>query len=199
MSKKNQQPEDLNQESGMKNQEEEKKEETALPEEGSTIGEEKSEWQVKAEEYLNDLKRVQADFENYKKRQAAEVKEFSSHLAKSIVSDLIPVLDNLHAAAEHVPADLVESPWVKGITYIEKQFEDALKQYGVEPIVVKPGDAFNPVEHEAVDVQNQESGIKNQGEEKQVVSKVIQKGYKVGDKVIKPAKVIVSSVSAHNS
>lgn len=147
----------------------------------------KGEWQLKAEEYLADLQRMQADFENYKKRQAAESKEFSSHLAKAIVSDLVPVLDNLHAAAEHVPAELRESPWVMGITYIEKQFEDALKNYGVVPIEVKVGDAFNPLEHEAVD-QKTEAGKESEHK----IEQVVQKGYKVGDRVIKAARVIVS-------
>lgn len=154
-----------------------------------------AEKRMQESEYLNDLKRLQADFENYKKRQAAEAKEFSSHLAKSIVSDLIPVLDNLHAAAEHVPADLVESPWVKGITYIEKQFEDALKNYGVVPIEVKPGDAFNPLEHEAVDYKEAESPEPVEGKEgkesKHLIEKVVQKGYKVGERVIKAARVTV--------
>ena len=155
--------------------------------EATETQEEKSEWQVKAEEYLNDLKRVQADFENYKRRQETQSKEFSSHLAKSIVTDLIPVLDNLHAASEHVPADLVESPWVTGITYIEKQFEDALRNYGVEPIEVSVGDKFNPAEQEIVSV---EKGSEENAEH--TVTKVLQKGYKVGDRVIKAVKVIVS-------
>lgn len=149
--------------------------------------ESKSEWQEKAEEYLTDLQRLQADFENYKKRQQAESKEFSAHLAKSIVTDLIPVLSNLQAAADHVPTDLRESPWVMGITYIEKQFEDALKNYGVTPIEVKPGDSFNPTEHEAVDQQTKD------GEESEhKIEKVVQKGYKMGERVIKAARVIVS-------
>lgn len=142
---------------------------------------------IKAQEGASDALRVLADFENYKKRQAAEAKEFSSHLAKSIVTDLVPVLDNLHAASEHVPAEAKESPWVKGITYIEKQFEDALRNYGVEPIEVKPGDAFNPIEHEAVDQKSEEGK-----ESEHKVEKVLQKGYKVGDRVIKAARVIVS-------
>lgn len=139
------------------------------------------------DEYLNDLKRVQADFENYKKRQAAEAKEFSTHLAKSLVSDLIPVLTNLQAASDHVPADAKESPWVMGITYIEKQFEDALKNYGVVPIEAKPGDTFNPLEHEAVD-QKTEAGKDSEHK----IEKVVQKGYKMGERVIKAARVIVS-------
>lgn len=142
---------------------------------------------VKANDGANDALRILADFENYKKRQQAESKEFSAHLAKSIVTDLIPVLSNLQAAADHVPADLRESPWVMGITYIEKQFEDALKNYGVTPIEVKPGDSFNPTEHEAVDQQTKD------GEESEhKIEKVVQKGYKMGERVIKAARVIVS-------
>lgn len=150
--------------------------------------ESKSEWQEKAEEYLTDLQRLQADFENYKKRQQAESKEFSAHLAKSIVTDLIPVLSNLQAAADHVPADLRESPWVMGITYIEKQFEDALKTYGVTPIEVKVGDPFNPTEHEAVSMDDGGSKIEDGS---QTVSKIIQKGYKIGNRVMKPTRVTV--------
>lgn len=194
MSKPNQQPttdnepvEDLNQELGIDNSEKVQRTRESDPTSDTPVQEEKSEWQLKAEEYLSDLKRVQADFENYKKRQAAEAKEFSSHLAKSIVADLIPVLTNLHAAAEHVPTDLIESSWVKGITYIEKQFEDSLKNYGVMPIEVKVGDAFNPMEHEAVD---QQSKAGEESEHK--IEKVVQKGYKMGERVIKAARVVVS-------
>ena len=142
---------------------------------------------VKTNEGANDALRILADFENYKKRQAAEAKEFSTHLAKSLVSDLIPVLTNLQAASDHVPADAKESPWVMGITYIEKQFEDALKNYGVVPIEVKPGDTFNPLEHEAVD-QKTEAGKDSEHK----IEKVVQKGYKMGERVIKAARVIVS-------
>lgn len=142
---------------------------------------------VKTNEGANDALRILADFENYKKRQEASAKEFSTHLAKSLVSDLIPVLTNLQAASEHVPAEAKESPWVMGITYIEKQFEDALKNYGVVPIEVRPGDTFNPLEHEAVD-QKTEAGKDSEHK----IEKVVQKGYKMGERVIKAARVIVS-------
>lgn len=187
MSKTNQQPITDDQQPEDLNQEREEQMETPQTEETiETQEEEKSEWQVKAEEYLADLQRLQADFENYKKRQAAESKEFSAHLAKSIVSDLVPVLDNLHAAAEHVPEDLKTSPWVTGITYIEKQFEDALKNYGVTAIEAKVGDTFNPMEQEIVSA---EEG--SEANTEHTVTKVFQKGYKLGDRVLKPARVSV--------
>lgn len=147
---------------------------------------------IQLQEYLADLQRLRADFENYKKRQQAESKEFSAHLAKSIVSDLVPVLSNLQAAAEHVPADLRESPWVTGITYIEKQFEDALKNYGVIPIEVKVGDMFNPLEHEALSLTDNQQPTTDKKFQEHKIEKVVQKGYKIGDRVIKAARVIVS-------
>ena len=143
---------------------------------------------IKAQEGANDVLRILADFENYKKRVANEEKELYGHLTSQIVTELIPVLDNFHAATEHVPADAAGSPWVTGITYIEKQFEDVLQNYGVEPLEVKPGDAFDPTHHEALDHKTVE------GEESKElkIEKVVQKGYQIKGKLVRPAKVIVS-------
>jgi molecular chaperone GrpE len=152
-----------------------------------TLGE-KSEWQLRAEEYLNDLKRVQADFENYKKRVQNDERELYGHLSAQIVSDLVPILDNFHAAITHVPKESAESPWVTGITYIEKQFEDVLRNYGVEPLEVKPGDHFDPTIHEALEHQGDK-----EKEGTLVIEKVIQKGYTLKEKIIRPAKVTVTS------
>lgn len=144
--------------------------------------------EAKAAEYLDDLRRVQADFENYKKRVKNDERELYGHLSGQIASDLMPVLDNLHAAVEHVPAEAASSPWVTGITYIEKQFEDVLKNYGVEPIEVKPGDAFDPTRHEALD----HKAAEGEREEPLKIEKIVQKGYQVKGRIIRPAKVIVS-------
>lgn len=155
----------------------------------SPVSEEaKSEWQQKAEEYLDDLKRVQADFENYKKRMKQEERELYGHLTSQIVAELIPVLDNLHAASEHVPAESKNSPWVTGITYIEKQFEEVLRSHGVEPIDVKPGDPFDPSRHEALD----HKATEGETDQPLKIEKVIQKGYQIKDKLVRPAKVVVS-------
>jgi molecular chaperone GrpE len=150
------------------------------------VSEDKSEWQVKAEEYLNDLKRVQADFENYKKRQAESQKELGGYLIEKLVLDIVPVLDNFRAATMHVPEEQKSSPWVVGIQYIEKQLEDVIKQNGVEVIEVKVGDQFDPTIHEAV--SHEQEGKEN-SEEK--VAKVLQNGFRIGSKVIRPAKVSV--------
>ncbi len=147
---------------------------------------------IQERNYLNDVQRLTADFENYKKRVKNDEKELYGHLTSQIVTELIPVLDNFHAATEHVPAEAAGSPWVTGITYIERQFEDVLRNYGVEAIEVKPGDPFDPTHHEALDteIQNQESKIKNQKNKEDVIARVVQKGYKIKEKIIRPAKVI---------
>lgn len=143
---------------------------------------------LKAQEGANDVLRILADFENYKKRVKNDERELYGHLTGQIVTELIPVLDNFHAATGHVPADAAGSPWVTGITYIEKQFEDVLANYGVMPLDVKPGDAFDPNQHEALDHK-----ITEGEEEKPLkIEKVVQKGYKIKDKLVRPAKVIVS-------
>jgi molecular chaperone GrpE len=148
--------------------------------------EEKSEWQLKAEEYLTDLKRVQADFENYKKRQAESQKELGGYLIEKLVLEIVPVLDNFRAATMHVPEEQKNSPWVTGIQYIEKQLEDVVKQNGVEVIEAKAGDEFDPSIHEAVSHESEEGES-----DTQVITQVLQNGFRIGDKVIRPAKVSV--------
>lgn len=149
---------------------------------------EKSEWHIKAEEYLNDLKRVQADFDNYKKRQQESQKELGGYLIEKLVLDIVPVLDNFRAATSHVPPEQKDSPWVTGIQYIEKQLETVLIENGVTTIEAEPGTLFDPSLHEAVGT---EEGSEQNSEEHKI-AKVLQKGYKVGSKVVRPARVSVS-------
>ena len=158
------------------------------------VDEEKSEWQVKAEEYLTDLKRTQADFENYKKRQAESQKELGGYLIEKLVLDIVPVLDNFRSATMHVPPEQKDSPWVVGIQYIEKQLEAVLVDNGVTPIDAEPGEAFDPNLHEAV--SSESDAVEAEGGEPvepkgHKIAKVLQKGYKVGTKVVRPARVTV--------
>jgi len=153
--------------------------------------EEKSEWQVKAEEYIVDLKRTQADFENYKKRQAESQKELRGMLIEKIVLDIVPVLDNFRSATSHVPPEQMSSPWVVGIQYIEKQLETVLTDNGMQVMEVKEGDVFDPSIHEALDTEESSKEQAENTNEEHRIAKVVQKGYKFGDRVIRPAKVIV--------
>lgn len=163
---------------------------------------EEIDWKAKSDEYLNDLRRTQADFENYKKRVANEQRETMRFVTTGIISDLVPVLDNFHMAVAHVPDDKKSDPWVTGITYIEKQFEEVLTGFGVSIMEVKVGDDFDPSRHEAIGSEQRatsseppsteatEGQSKKDGEAHKI-AKVLQKGYLMGDKVIRAAKVVV--------
>lgn len=144
-----------------------------------------------ADEYLNDLKRLQADFANYKKRQQDSQKELAGYLIERLVLDLVPVLDNFRMATNHVPETSKSDPWVVGIQYIEKQLEDVLVAHGMQAIEVQVGDTFDPSIHEALSEEKDETSASEQVPTQHSIATVLQKGYKIGGKVIRPAKVTV--------
>ncbi len=164
---------------------------------------------VKAKEYLemkNSLegwKRCMADFENYKKRQSEERKDMIAFSNVNLISELIPILDNFHASTSHIPEEQKENPWVTGIMYIQKQLEKVLQDYGVLEIEVKVGDEFDPNIMEAITDANLPASTREdasstrggrtecESTNKDVVIKVLMKGYKINNKVIRAARVIV--------
>jgi len=147
---------------------------------------------LKAQKYLemkkamDGWKRERADFENYKKRQAEDKKELIAFSNLNLILELLPVLDNFYASTQHIPENQKKEAWLVGIMHIQHQLEKVLKDNGAEQIVVKVGDKFNPEIHEAMD--NQEAKDKKYQNK---VKKVLQTGYKINGKVIRPARVIV--------
>ena len=132
--------------------------------------------------YLDSWKRCQADFENYKKDQAKHQEEFLKYAKMDVIEQILPVVDNFEASLAHVPEKSKENKWVEGIVYIKKQIEDVLKNSEVEEIVVKEGEKFDPQIHEAVGGDG----------EKQIVKKVLQKGYKINGRILRAVRVEVS-------
>lgn len=143
----------------------------------------------KEQEYLDGWKRCQADFENYKKRQQESQKDFVRFAAENIIHQILPVLDNFHSSTDHIPEDQKNNPWVVGIMHIQKQLENVLKDNGVEEIEVKVGDEFDPNLHEAISDNSKDS--KENPNDSKKIQKIMQNGYKLGDKIIRAAKVIV--------
>ena len=105
---------------------------------------------------------------------------------EGVALDMIPVLDNFRAAGAHVPEEERAKAWMTGITYIGKQLEDALASHGLVAYEAKEGEMFDPYLHEAV------SHEKGDGDQEGKIVKSLQPGYKIGSKVIRPAKVIVA-------
>lgn len=135
-----------------------------------------------------NMKRLAADFENYKKRQVQVQKEWAQFSNMNLIMQILPVLDNFHASTNHIPEDQKDNPWVVGIMHIQKQLEKVLEDSGVEEIKTKKGDEFDPTIHEAV---KQESENKKQETENKI-KKIILKGYKIGNKIIRAVRVVVN-------
>ena len=121
------------------------------------------------------LKRTMADYQNLERRIEEERKLLSKLSALLLVEKLLPVLDNLENAQAHLDDE--------GLEMVIKQFKEILTQEGVEEIEAI-GQQFDPSEHEAIETQT--------GEDDNIVARVLAKGYKIEDKVIRPARVVVS-------
>jgi len=129
------------------------------------------------------LKRTAAEFDNFKKRTEREKAGVAEFAKAGIIKKLLPILDNVDRAAV---ADKESADYIKGVELIIKQFESLAGDLGIEE-VAKVGDAFDPNLHEAV------MHIEDENLGENVISQVLQKGYKIGDTVIRPAMVQVAN------
>ncbi|HZK33994.1 MAG TPA: nucleotide exchange factor GrpE [Bacillota bacterium] len=140
---------------------------------------------VKQDEYLSMAQRLQADFENYKKRNKNLVADTYSEASCEILNTFLPVLDNLDRAILSFKEANAQESMLKGVEMIHKQFIDCLEQLGVEEIEAL-GQPFDPDLHEAV----MQSGAQEDQEPNTVVD-VLQKGYRTKDRVIRYSMVNV--------
>jgi len=138
------------------------------------------------EELKVGWQRCQADFDNYKRRTEVEKADWADQAKIELMHNLLPILDNLVLMSEHQPAELKENAWVQGVSLIAKQIESALQNEGIEKIIPRIGDDFDPNTQEAV------SAIENKKFKSGKIVKVQKPGYKIGDKLIRPAHVITS-------
>ncbi|MBE6780501.1 MAG: nucleotide exchange factor GrpE [Ruminococcaceae bacterium] len=140
---------------------------------------------LKAElEAKNDLLlRTAAEFDNFKKRTEREKSAVAEFAKAGLIKQLLPILDNIDRAAL---AEKGSEDYIKGIEMIVKQFESAAANLGIEEIA-KVGDTFNPELHEAV------MHIEDENVAENTITQVLQKGYKIGSTVIRPAMVQVAN------
>ena len=136
------------------------------------------------DEYLDQLQRARADFVNYQKRAKAQADADRVYLIKPLALDILAALDNFDRAIETARAGGA-SAIAEGLGMVEKQFVDALNKHGVEPIPAL-GQPFDPNFHEAI--MQQPHADHPEG----TVVAEFAKGYKLGDRVIRPSKVAVS-------
>lgn len=138
---------------------------------------------ARAEEYLANWQRAQADYINYKRRAEKEKDEIGEFTRCQVILGILPILDDFERALSAVPEDAAGSGWVDGVKMIEKKLRNALETQGVCSIE-SLGESFDPYQHEAVRQDYGEEGI---------VLAEVQKGYKLNDRVIRPSRVVVGS------
>jgi molecular chaperone GrpE len=126
--------------------------------------------------------RLAADFENYRRRSAQEGVDRLRYASESAATALLPVLDNLQRAIQHAPEG---DPMVDGVRMVARQFEDALRSIGVTTIEAE-GQPFDPAVHEAI------GGEESPEVSQDTVVAVLQPGYRLHDRVLRPALVRVA-------
>ena len=136
------------------------------------------------EEQEDRLKRLMAEFDNFKKRSQKEREGMYNSLISDIITSLLPVIDNLEKAVE---AKTEDESYKQGVELVLKQFKDVLTANGVQEIDASVGQIFDPELHEAVATVEDE----NLGEKQ--IKEEYRKGYKIGTKVIRHSMVVVAN------
>ena len=140
-----------------------------------------AECEKERDEYLNGWKRAKADLSNYKKEEQERFSAMARFSEENLVRALIGVLDSFDLGLISWKEERQEK---KGMTLIRLQLEDVLKKFGLERIVIKPGDNFNPAFHECLFMI--EGGISG------AIMEEVEKGYILNGKVIRPSRVKVA-------
>ncbi len=138
------------------------------------------------EEYLTGWQRAKADYINLQKDEAGKLKDVRSFVTQGLVEDLLPALDSFDMAFANKEAwEKVDVNWRNGVEYIHKQFDQALENYGV--IKINQVDVpFDPTLHETIEsIPTDDQAMDH------IIASITQSGYKMGDKVIRPARVTI--------
>ena len=140
----------------------------------------------KAEGYLANWQRAQADFVNYKRRSEQDREETVKFANSQLMLSILPIIDDWELALNAIPPRMDTHPWVDGVKLIGRKLKAALEAQGLSEIKALD-EQFNPHLHEAV--------RQDKGEEGMVIEEV-QKGYKLGDRVIRPSRVVIGNGEA---
>lgn len=137
-------------------------------------------------ELTADLQRMRADFENYRKRVDGEKQAARESGEARAILKLLPVIDTIERAVAHIPDDIADHQWVKGVAGLVKQLEKSLSELNLQKIDAAQGADFNPELHQAVQFDEESTG------EKEVVAEELQPGYTLGGSPIRHAMVKVT-------
>jgi len=149
-----------------------------LPEQEVEVVDPLVEVERQRDEYLDALQRLKAEFDNYRKRVARDQQELAARAHERLVADLLPVLDDLERALNH------EGDIEEGVRLVHRALASALGKEGL--VEIETDGKFDPHTQEALLAQPSEA-------EEGTVIGVLQKGYRLGDRVLRPARVVISA------
>jgi molecular chaperone GrpE len=141
--------------------------------------------QQKVRECQDLLLRTQADFANYRRRMSQEQVEGRSAAQSALLSQILPVLDDLERALEAAPPELATHPWAQGLFLVARRLTTLLNQLGVRQIGT-PGESFDPRRHEAITTEARADVPEG------TILRVSRPGYAQGERIIRPAQVSVA-------
>ena len=144
---------------------------------------------TKADEYLAGLQRERAEFANYRRRTAEEREAMLGLAGEDLIRKVLAVADDFDLAIDARPPTIADDPWVEGVTAIDRKLRALLESEGVRQIDAAPGTAFDPREHEAI------ANVPGTGRPEGEIVNEIRRGYRVRDRVVRPALVSVASAS----
>ncbi|MBM6994931.1 heat shock protein GrpE [compost metagenome] len=140
---------------------------------------------AESEDYQQRLLRTQADFDNFRRRTVKEKEELGKYASAKLITELLPVIDNFERALSSSGESTDANSYIKGVEMIFRQLEGVLKAEGLIPMEAE-GQPFNPEFHQAI------MQVESDEHEEGIVVEVVQKGYLLKDKVLRPAMVKVS-------
>jgi molecular chaperone GrpE len=141
---------------------------------------------AESEQYLDQWRRSVAEFSNYRKRVERDQSEAKKYYNADLLTRLMPMLDDLDTAFANLPETLDGEPWIEGLRLIHRKLHSIFAQEGLQEIETV-GQPFNPTLHEAITHEPSETT-----EEGRIISE-LRKGYRLNDRVLRPAQVRVSA------
>jgi len=144
---------------------------------------------AKADEYLTALQRERAEFTNFRRRTAEERERDAGLAGEDLIRKVLNLADDFDRAIANAPGSLEGDPWFEGIAAIDRKLRLLLESEGVTALDAAPGTAFDPREHEAV------VSVPGTGREEGEIVDEIRRGYRLRDRVIRPALVAVATAA----
>jgi molecular chaperone GrpE len=142
---------------------------------------------AKADEYLAGLQRERAEFANYKRRTAEEREAMLGLAGEDLIRKVLALADDFDLAIEARPPTIATDPWVEGVVAIDRKLRALLESEGVRQIDATPGTPFDPREHEAI------ANVPGTGRPEGEIVSEIRRGYRLRDRVVRPALVTVAA------